>query len=73
MIRTLKDIYFTEVAEYINNKFGDDYTLTEPYPEEKEPETTTNNYYRAWYDETDEWLMPMDNYDDEKNIVGYLK
>ena len=28
----MKKIYTQEVANYLNNKFGDDFTLAEPYP-----------------------------------------
>ena len=27
-----KMMYSKEVADYLNNKFGDDFTLAEPYP-----------------------------------------
>ena len=55
--------YSKEVADYLNNKFGDDFTLAEPYPywmkqpEEQEPgcwlepdRTMTETEYKCWFD-----------------------
>ena len=28
----MQNIYSEEVARYLNNKFGDDFTIAEPYP-----------------------------------------
>lgn len=28
----MSSMYSKEVADYLNNKFGDDFTLAEPYP-----------------------------------------
>ena len=62
----MKYTYSKEVAAYLNNKFGDDFTMTEPYPywmkapdqkEDVEPECwqepdrpMTATEYKCWHD-----------------------
>ena len=59
--------YDKEVADYLNNKFGDDFTLAEPYPywmelpresfETEEP--MTDMEYKCWCDAATELRMEI--------------
>ena len=73
----MKTIINEEVANYLNNKFGDDFTLTEPYPERmsEENEPMTDTAYKCWCDAEDDLQMQVSNedYEEHGNLVGYLR
>ena len=66
-----------EVRNYLNNKFGDDFTLTEPWPEwlRQESVPMTDTAYKCRCDAEDDLLMQVSNEADEResNLVGYLR
>ncbi len=71
----MKHNYLKGVADHLNNKFGDDFTMAEPWPDwmrqEDEPMTSTC----IPCDAGDDLLMQAtsDENDDEKNHVGRLR
>lgn len=66
-----------EVRNYLNNKFGNDFTQTEPWPEWMRQETVpmTEREYKSWCDAEDELLMQVSNEAEEGlgQLVGYLR
>ena len=65
------------VRNYPNNKFSDDFTLTEPWPEWMRPESVpmTDTAYKCRCDAEDDLLMQVSNedYEEHGNLVGYLR
>ena len=73
-MKTLKN---QEVANYLKNKFGDDYTLAEPWQcgIRQDDKTMTDTEYKCWNDAKDDLLTQVSNEDnkEEMNFVGYLR
>ena len=73
----MKDIYNQGVMNYLNNKFGDDFTLTEPWPEWMRQESVpmTDIAYKCRCDAEDDLLMQVsnENYEEHGNLIGYLR
>ena len=69
----MKHIVNQGVADYLNNKFGDDYTATEPWM--KRPRTDTE--YKCRCEAMDDLMMECFNEEDEdykeKNLVGFIR
>ena len=66
-----------EVRNYLNNKFNNDFTLTEPWPEWMRQESVpmTDTAYKCRCDAEDDLLMQVsnENYEEHGNLVGYLR
>ena len=79
----MKHFYKKEEADYLNNKFGDDFTLAEPYSDWIKPQEKSMNQLKAmkelefkcWCDVMDDLLQQIaqEEGDDERNIVGYYE
>lgn len=65
-----------EVADYLNNKFGADLTLGEPWPDwmRQENKPMTDTRYKCLCDAKDDLLMQVFNDENEikGNLVGHL-
>lgn len=65
------------VMNYPNNKFIDDFTLTEPWPEWMRQESVpmADTAYKCRCDAEDDLLMQVsnENYEEHGNLVGYLR
>ncbi len=72
----MKNNYLKGVADYLNNKFGSDYTMTEPYPEwiSQEDRQMLDIDFDSWCEAMDDWYERT-HYayeDEEKNIIKEL-
>ena len=73
----MKSTYTQGVADYLNNKFGDDYTMTEPFfgnpiKLEQEPKELV---LRNWSKEMDDVIRRYytgNDGDDEGNLVAFV-
>ena len=69
--------YNEGAANYLNNKFGDDFTEAEPYPYWMKPQGRSKAMkeleFKCWCEVMDDLLMQIEQEegDDEKNIVGF--
>ena len=66
-----------EVMNYLNNKFGDDFTQTEPWPEwmRQERVPTADTAYKCRCEAEDDLLQQVANEAEEGpgKLVGYLR
>ena len=60
------------VADYLNNKFGDDYASVEPWLKRKE-QPKTEVAFNAWCEVMDDLLAECEAEEDHMNIVGRLR
>ena len=64
--------YSKEVADYLNNKFGDDYAAVEPWMRRQE-KPKTEVAFNAWCEVMDDLLAECETEEDQMNLVGYLR
>lgn len=76
----MKTIIEQGVANYLNNKFGDDFTLAEPWPEwmRLENNQRADVRYKCWCEAEDDLLVQLFQEEGEKeecevNVAGYLR
>ena len=69
-----------EVRNYLNNKFGDDYTQTEPWPEwmRLDINPRADVRYKCWCEAEDDLLVQLFQEEGEEeecevNVAGYLR
>ena len=60
------------VADYLNNKFGDDYASVEPWMR-RQKKSKTEVAFNAWCEVMDDLLAECEAEEDHRNIVGYLR
>lgn len=80
----MNSTYSQEVADYLNNKFGDDYTMSEPFyghsmpfcgnpiKLEQEPKEVV---FRSWSKEMDDeirWYYTENEGNEEGNLVAFV-
>lgn len=72
----MKNNYLKGIADYLNNKFGSDYTMTEPHPEwiSQEDEQMLDIDFDSWCEAMDDWYERTHNAneDEERNIIKEL-
>ena len=57
-------------ADYLNNKFGEDFTETEPWMRRQEK---TEVAFNAWCEVMDDLLAECETEEGQMNHVGYLR
>ena len=60
------------VADYLNNKYGDDYASVEPWMRRQE-KSKTEVAFNAWCEVMDDLLAECGTEEDHMNLVGYLR
>lgn len=60
------------VADYLNNKFGDDYASVEPWMKRQE-KPKTEVAFNAWCEVMDDLLAECRTEEDQMNLVGYVR
>jgi hypothetical protein len=60
------------VADYLNNKFGDDYASVEPWMR-RQKKSKTEVAFNAWCEVMDDLLAECGTEEDQMNLVGYLR
>ena len=68
---------YQEVRNYLNNKFGNDFTQTEPWPEwmRQERVPMTDTAYKCWCDAEYDLLQQVSNEVEEGpgKLIGYWR
>ena len=73
----MRNTNIQEVRDYLNNKFGEDFTLAEPWPEwmKQERAPMTDTAYKCLCDAEDDLLMQVSCEEEERQdmLVGEVR